>query len=72
MDKVKSEDDLGAFVMPWRSSESEPLTSMTLSDMHVGISKNSENLEEAKAFLQWIFSQGFMELILILVNKCLP
>ncbi|WP_152970741.1 ABC transporter substrate-binding protein [Bacillus sp. FJAT-28004] len=57
MDKVKSEDDLGAFVMPWRSSESEPLTSMTLSDMHVGISKNSENLEEAKAFLQWIFSQ---------------
>ncbi|MDD9265485.1 ABC transporter substrate-binding protein [Paenibacillus sp. GCM10023248] len=57
LDKVKSEDDLGAFVMPWRSSESEPLTAMTMSDMHVGISKNSKNLEESKAFLQWVFSQ---------------
>jgi raffinose/stachyose/melibiose transport system substrate-binding protein len=57
MEKVKSEDDLGAFVLPWRNSESEPLTTMTLSDMHVGVSKNSKNVEEAKAFLQWVFSK---------------
>lgn len=57
MDKAKSDEDLGAFVMPWRDTESKPLTSMTLSDMHVGINKNSKHVEEAKAFLEWIFSK---------------
>ncbi|REE92705.1 raffinose/stachyose/melibiose transport system substrate-binding protein [Paenibacillus taihuensis] len=57
MDKVKSDEDLGAFPLPFRADESQPLTSMTLSDMNVGINKDSKNTEEAKAFLEWMFSK---------------
>lgn len=57
MKKVNSEDDLGAFSLPWRSSESEELTNMTLVDQYVGVNKNSKNLQEAKAFMEWLFSK---------------
>ncbi|SFD48683.1 raffinose/stachyose/melibiose transport system substrate-binding protein [Paenibacillus catalpae] len=54
--KVGNEDDLAAFPMPWRTSASDPLPNMTLADQYVSISKNSENADEAKAFLEWMFS----------------
>lgn len=57
MDKVKNDEDLGVFALPFRGSESEKLTAMTMSDMNVGISKDSKNVEEAKAFLEWMFSK---------------
>ncbi|MFD0693007.1 ABC transporter substrate-binding protein [Paenibacillus sp. GCM10027628] len=57
MEKVKSDDDLGVFPMPFRDSASGDLNSMVMSDMNIGISKNSKNVEEAKAFLDWMFSK---------------
>ncbi|MBB6671420.1 ABC transporter substrate-binding protein [Cohnella nanjingensis] len=56
MEKVKNDDDLGAFPLPFRSTESEKLMSMTMSDMNVGISKDSKHPDEAKAFLEWMLT----------------
>lgn len=57
MKRVNSEDDLDAFAMPWRNSESEELQNMTMVDQYIGISKNSKNVQEAKAFMEWVFSK---------------
>ncbi|MBP3965818.1 extracellular solute-binding protein [Paenibacillus lignilyticus] len=54
--KVGNDDDLAAFPMPWRTSASDPLPNMTLADQYVSINKNSANVEEAKAFMEWMFS----------------
>ncbi|MFB9326564.1 ABC transporter substrate-binding protein [Paenibacillus aurantiacus] len=56
MEKVKADDDLAVFPLPFRNATSEKLTSLTMSDMNVGINKKSESVEEAKAFLDWMFS----------------
>lgn len=53
---IGNDDDLGVFPLPLRSSESEPLNNMTMADMNVGISMDTKNAEEAKAFLNWMFS----------------
>ncbi|NOU74380.1 extracellular solute-binding protein [Paenibacillus sp. LMG 31458] len=55
--KVKSDEDLGAFPLPFRESTSSDLTSMMMSDMNIGINKNTKNVEEAKAFMDWMFSK---------------
>ncbi|QHW33162.1 extracellular solute-binding protein [Paenibacillus rhizovicinus] len=57
MDKVKSDEDLGAFPLPFNDDASQPITAMTMSDMNVGINKDSKNVDEAKAFLEWMFSK---------------
>lgn len=57
VNRVKTDEDLGVFPLPFRASESEALTAMTLSDMNIGINKNSKNVEEAKAFFEWMFSK---------------
>lgn len=57
MEKVKTDDDLGVFPMPFRDSTSSDLHSMMMSDMNIGINKNSKNVEESKAFMEWMFSK---------------
>lgn len=54
--KVGNIDDLAAFPMPYRESDSEPLKIMMFTDHFYGISSGSEHQEEAKAFLNWFFS----------------
>ncbi|OPH56061.1 hypothetical protein BC351_29690 [Paenibacillus ferrarius] len=55
--KVGNDDDLAAFPLPWRNSANDPLMSMTMSDMNIGISKQSKNTDAAKAFVNWMFSK---------------
>ncbi|MDQ0877255.1 raffinose/stachyose/melibiose transport system substrate-binding protein [Paenibacillus sp. V4I3] len=56
MEKVKADDDLGVFPLPFRDTTSTDLQSIMMSDMNVGINKSSKNVEEAKAFYEWMFS----------------
>lgn len=56
MNNVGTDEDLAVFPLPLRSSESEPLLNMTMSDLNIGISTDSKNPDEAKAFLNWMFS----------------
>lgn len=57
MEKVKADDDLGVFPLPFRDTTSTDLQSIMMSDMNVGINKSSKNVEEAKAFYEWMFSK---------------
>lgn len=57
MEKVKTDDDLGVFPLPFRESTSSDLSSMMMSDMNIGINKNTKNVEEAKAFMDWMFNK---------------
>ncbi|MHA6482769.1 ABC transporter substrate-binding protein [Paenibacillus sp. strain BS8-2] len=57
MAKVPNDTDLDAFPLPWRATKDEPLTSLMMSDQFYGISKNTQNPEEATAFLEWMFSK---------------
>ncbi|MFC5469844.1 ABC transporter substrate-binding protein [Cohnella suwonensis] len=54
--KVGNIDDLAAFPMPYRQSESEPLKLMMFTDYFYGITNGSKHQEEAKAFLKWFYS----------------
>jgi raffinose/stachyose/melibiose transport system substrate-binding protein len=56
VEKVSSDEDIGAFALPWRETTKEPLLSVTMPDQYMAISKNSKNKEEAIAFLEWVFS----------------
>ncbi|MFC5402171.1 ABC transporter substrate-binding protein [Cohnella soli] len=55
--KAGNDDDLAAFPLPWRATADEPLTSLTMADQYIGINKDSKNVEEAKAFYEWMFSK---------------
>ncbi|CAN7716149.1 extracellular solute-binding protein [Paenibacillus sp. LjRoot153] len=57
MEKVKKDDDLAVFPLPFRETTSTDLQSIMMSDNNVGINKNTKNLEEAKAFYEWMFSK---------------
>ncbi|GGI46146.1 hypothetical protein GCM10008018_15660 [Paenibacillus marchantiophytorum] len=57
MEKVKADDDLGVFPLPFNDAKSADVQSIMMSDMNVGINKNSKNVEEAKAFYEWMFSK---------------
>ncbi|UKS24107.1 ABC transporter substrate-binding protein [Paenibacillus sp. HWE-109] len=54
--KVGNTDDLAAFALPTRHSESEPLKVMTFTDNFFGIYNKSKNAEAAKKFQEWMFS----------------
>jgi len=54
--KVGNTDDLGAFPMPYRMTESETLKLMTFTDQFYGINSNTKHPEEAKAFMEWFYS----------------
>ncbi|WP_256757128.1 ABC transporter substrate-binding protein [Cohnella sp. WQ 127256] len=54
--KVGNIDDLAAFPMPYRETDSEPLKIMMFTDHFYGITNGSDHQEEAKAFLTWFFS----------------
>ncbi|KRE90267.1 hypothetical protein ASG89_08165 [Paenibacillus sp. Soil766] len=56
MSKVGNADDLAAFPLPVRDSESEPLTVMTFSDHFYAINTNSKNTEAVKKFMDWFYS----------------
>jgi len=56
MTKVGDDKDLDAFALPWRTSREERLQAITIPDQYIAINKNSQNTEEAKAFLEWVFS----------------
>ncbi|MFD0960776.1 ABC transporter substrate-binding protein [Paenibacillus chungangensis] len=57
VDKVGDDENLGVFPLPLTSDTSGPPHAMVMTDMHVGISRHSDNVEEAKAFLNWMFSE---------------
>ncbi|MGG1553457.1 ABC transporter substrate-binding protein [Paenibacillus ferrarius] len=57
MEKVKSDDDLAVFPLPFNDTAYGDVQSMMMSDMNIGINKNSKNVEEAKAFYEWMFSK---------------
>ncbi|CAH1231110.1 Multiple sugar-binding protein [Paenibacillus allorhizoplanae] len=54
--KVGNIDDLAAFPLPARHSESEPLKVMTFTDNFFGINNKSKNADAAKKFQEWMFS----------------
>ncbi|OAB46860.1 ABC transporter substrate-binding protein [Paenibacillus antarcticus] len=54
--KVGTDKDLDAFALPWRASREERLQAVTIPDQYMAINKNSQNTEEATAFLEWVFS----------------
>lgn len=56
MSKVNSDEDIDAFVLPWRATTKERLQAVTIPDQYMAINKNSKNTEEAVAFLEWMFS----------------
>jgi len=56
MSKVDNDDDLDAFALPWRTTETEQLRAITMPDQYMSINKHSKHLEEAAAFLEWVFS----------------
>lgn len=56
MSKVVSDADLDAFALPWRSSRTEQLRSITMPDQYMSINKSSKHIDEAVAFLEWVFS----------------
>ncbi|MFC5449982.1 ABC transporter substrate-binding protein [Paenibacillus aestuarii] len=53
--KVGNIDDLAAFPLPVRHSESEPLKVMTFTDNFFGINNKSKNVDAAKKFEEWMF-----------------
>ena len=53
---VKTDEDLDAFALPWRSDVHERLEAVTMPDQYMAINRNSKNVEEVKDFLEWIFS----------------
>lgn len=55
---VKTDDDLDAFALPWRSDSHERLEAVTMPDQYMAINRSSKNVDEVKAFLEWIFSSG--------------
>jgi len=57
LSKMKDDKDLDAFTMPWRETTSERLQAITMPDQYMAINKNSNNTEEVKAFLEWVFSR---------------
>ncbi|MFD0960781.1 ABC transporter substrate-binding protein [Paenibacillus chungangensis] len=57
MEVIGNDDDLGVFPMPFRATESDPLYSMTMADMNIGINSDSKQQEEAKLLLEWMLSQ---------------
>lgn len=54
--KAGGTDDLGAFPMPYRKSDSEPLKLMTFTDQFYGINASTKHPEETKAFIEWFYS----------------
>ncbi|MGN7357441.1 ABC transporter substrate-binding protein [Paenibacillus sp. SAF-054] len=53
---VKTDEDLDAFALPWRSDAREPLEAVTMPDQYMAINKASKNVDEIKSFLEWIYS----------------
>ncbi|OCT14757.1 hypothetical protein A8709_11310 [Paenibacillus pectinilyticus] len=53
--KVGNTDDLAAFALPTRHSETEPLKVMTFTDNFFGLNNKSKNKEVAKKFQEWMF-----------------
>ncbi|MBW5449291.1 extracellular solute-binding protein [Cohnella sp. CFH 77786] len=56
LSKVGNIDDLAAFPMPLRDSESEELKVMTFTDHFYAINKNTKNPEAVKKFMEWFYS----------------
>jgi len=52
----KTDDDLDAFALPWRTDVRERLDAVTMPDQYMAINKHAKNIEEAKEFMEWIFS----------------
>lgn len=57
MSKVGTDKDLGVFPLPFEDEGEGKPYAMVMSDMNVGISKDSRHLEESKDFLSWMFSE---------------
>ncbi|MDQ0887000.1 raffinose/stachyose/melibiose transport system substrate-binding protein [Paenibacillus sp. V4I9] len=56
LSKVGNTDDLAAFPMPVRDSETDPLTVMTFTDHFYAINKNSKHTDAVKKFMEWFYS----------------
>jgi raffinose/stachyose/melibiose transport system substrate-binding protein len=60
--KVGNTEDLSAFPLPVRHSESESLRVMTFTDNFFGVNQYSKHLDEAKKFEEWLFSSDAYQL----------
>ncbi|MFD2615050.1 extracellular solute-binding protein [Paenibacillus gansuensis] len=49
-------NDLSAFPLPIRDTESEPLKVMTFTDHFYGINKNTKHADAARKFMEWLYS----------------
>jgi raffinose/stachyose/melibiose transport system substrate-binding protein len=56
-------NDLGVFFLPVRDSESDPFVVTTMADMFMSISNNSENIDAAKDFVEWFFTDYYPDFI---------
>jgi raffinose/stachyose/melibiose transport system substrate-binding protein len=55
--------DLGTFFLPVRDSKSEPMVVTTMADVFYAISESSPNKEEAIEFLEWFFTDYYVDFI---------
>ncbi|WP_054027566.1 ABC transporter substrate-binding protein [Bacillus sp. FJAT-28004] len=52
-------NDIGAFLLPVRDSESDPFNTISMVDTFFTIPKTSKHPEEAKEFINWFFSEAW-------------
>ena len=56
-------EDLGIFYLPARASDSEPFIATAMADGFYGIPKDSENIEAAKEFIEWFFTDYYSDFV---------
>lgn len=56
---AESIDQLGAFYLPVRESESEPFRYIVQGDSFMGVTTHSKNPELARAFIEWFYSEDW-------------
>ncbi len=56
---AESIDQLGAFYLPVRESESEPFRYIVQGDSFMGVTTHSKNPKLARAFIEWFYSEDW-------------
>ena len=52
-------ENLGTFYLPVRETEAEPFRYIVQGDSFMGVTTHSKNLEAAKAFVEWFYSEAW-------------
>ncbi len=56
-------NDLGIFYLPARDSAKDPFIATAMADGFYGIPKNSKNIDEAKKFIEWFFTDYYSDFV---------